>query len=42
MIGIFNGFEYVADIDILNKIKHKNNTTKGKYGLFKVKFSIYP
>ena len=24
----FNGFECMADIDILTKIKHKNNTTK--------------
>ena len=41
MIDIFNGFECMADIDILNKIKHKNNTTKSKYGFCKVKFSIY-
>ena len=27
-IDIFNGFECVTDIDILNKIKHKNKTTK--------------
>ena len=31
----------MADIDVLNKLKHKNNNTKWKYGIFKVKFSIY-
>ena len=41
MIGIFNGFKCMADIDILNKVKHKNNNTKWKYGYFKVKLSIY-
>ena len=27
---IFNGFECMADTDILNNIKHKNNTTECK------------
>ena len=31
MIGIIIGFECIADSDILNKIKHKNNTTKFIY-----------
>ena len=38
MIGIFNRLEYMADFDILNKIKHKNNITKWKHGFCKVKF----
>ena len=42
MIGTFSGFECIADSDILNKIKHKNNITKVKYGLCKLEFSIYP
>ena len=42
MTGIFNGFECMADIDILNKIKHKNNTTELKYRLCKIKLCTYP
>ena len=37
-IDIFNGFECVTDIDILNKIKHKNKTTKCKYYPFTFEF----
>ena len=38
MIDIFNRFECMAGIDVLNKVKHKNNNTKWKYGIFKVNF----
>ena len=41
MIGIFDGFECMTDTDTFNKVKHKNNNTKLRYGLFKVKLSIY-
>ena len=42
MAGIFIGFEFMAVIDILNKTEHKNNITKWKCGLCKVKLSICP
>ena len=42
LIGIFNGFKCMTDIDILNKTKHKNNSTKWKHGICKGKLFRLP